>query len=124
MSSRIVRTWSGGMTPSTIAYPSSSRPASTPSTSAAVRTTMTLRCGAVRVATLNLFNNPHGRWADRESLVLAQARALDADVYAFQEVAARSGQLERLLDGLGAEYVGVSLDNPDPEGIKSLALVT
>lgn len=78
----------------------------------------------MRVATLNLFNNRFGRWEHREPLVIEQARALDADAYAFQEVAARSSQVDRLLDGLGPGYVAVRLENPDPASIKSLAVVT
>jgi endonuclease/exonuclease/phosphatase family metal-dependent hydrolase len=85
---------------------------------------MRIAMPALTVATLNLLNNPHGRWADREPLVIDQARALDADVYGFQEVAARSGQIERLLEGLGDDYVAVPLDNPDRGSIKSLAVLT
>jgi endonuclease/exonuclease/phosphatase family metal-dependent hydrolase len=76
------------------------------------------------VATLNLFNNEHGRWDDRAPLVHEQARALDADVLLFQEVAAGSDQVDGILDALGAGYVAVPLDNPDPDSIKSLAVVT
>jgi endonuclease/exonuclease/phosphatase family metal-dependent hydrolase len=76
------------------------------------------------VATLNLFNNEHGRWNDRAPLVHAQARALDADVLLFQEVAAGSDQVDGIVDALGDGYVAVPLDNPDPESIKSLAVVT
>ena len=68
---------------------------------------------AVRVATLNLLNNAHGRWADRERLVIEQGRALAADVYAFQEVDGRSDQVERLRAGLGDEYEAVALPHPD-----------
>ena len=78
----------------------------------------------VRVATLNLLNNPHGRWTDREQLVIDQARELDADLYAFQEVAAGTDQIERLRSGLGDAYRAVSLPNPDRSSIKSLAIVT
>jgi len=78
----------------------------------------------VRVATLNLLNNPHGRWQDREGLVLAQAREVDADVYAFQEVAARTDQVERVLAALGPDFAAVTLPNPDATSSKSLAIVT
>ena len=78
----------------------------------------------VRVATLNLLNNPHGRWDDREQLVIDQARALDADLYAFQEVAASTGQIERIRAGLGDGYRAIELPNPDRSSIKSLAIVT
>lgn len=78
----------------------------------------------MRLATLNLFNNPHGRWADREALVHEQASALDADVYAFQECDLGGEQVDRLLGALGDAYVAVRLRNPDPGSIKSLAVVT
>lgn len=78
----------------------------------------------VRVATLNLLNNPHGRWSDREGLVIEQAKALEADLYAFQEVAARTDQIDRIADGIGPGYRAVTLANPDPSSIKSLAIVT
>jgi endonuclease/exonuclease/phosphatase family metal-dependent hydrolase len=78
----------------------------------------------VRVATLNLLNNPHGRWDDRAELVIDQAREVDADLYAFQEVAADTDQVERLRAGLGEEFAAVSLPNPDRSSIKSLAIVT
>ena len=77
-----------------------------------------------RVATLNLLNNPHGRWPDREALVVDQARELDADVYAFQEVDAGSDQIARIVQALGSHYRDVACPNPAPESIKSLALVT
>ena len=79
---------------------------------------------SVRIATLNLLNNPHGRWVDREPLVTDQAQALDADVYAFQEVDVRSDQVDRIVAALGTEYTKVVLANPDPASIKSLAFVT
>jgi endonuclease/exonuclease/phosphatase family metal-dependent hydrolase len=78
----------------------------------------------VRLATLNLFNNAHGRWDDREALVHEQAAALDADVFAFQECDLASDQLQRLLDRLGPGYAAVELPNPNPRSIKSLAVVT
>ena len=78
----------------------------------------------VRLATLNLFNNPHGRWADREGLVHEQAAALDADVLAFQECDLTGEQLDRLVAALGPAYSAVRLRNPDPGSIKSLAVVT
>jgi len=77
-----------------------------------------------RVATLNLLNNPHGRWEDRERLVIDQARAIAADVYAFQEVAARTDQVERIRAGLGPAYRAVTLPNPDASSSKSLAIVS
>lgn len=78
----------------------------------------------VRVATLNLFNNPHGRWADREALVHEQAVALDADVLALQECDLAGDQVERLLAALGPTYTAVRLRNPNEASIKSLAVVT
>ena len=78
----------------------------------------------MRVATLNLFNNAHGRWADREALVHEQAVALEADVLALQECDLAGEQLDRILDALGPSYAAVRLPNPDPESIKSLAVVT
>jgi endonuclease/exonuclease/phosphatase family metal-dependent hydrolase len=78
----------------------------------------------VRLATLNLFNNEHGRWADRASLVHEQAAALGADAFAFQECDLANDQVERLLDHLGPEYSAVKLRNPDEGSIKSLAVVT
>jgi endonuclease/exonuclease/phosphatase family metal-dependent hydrolase len=78
----------------------------------------------VRLATLNLFNNEHGRWADRATLVHEQAATLDADVLAFQECDLGGDQVERMLDALGPAYSAVKLRNPDEESIKSLAVVT
>ena len=78
----------------------------------------------VRLATLNLFNNPHGRWADREPLVHAQAAALDADVLAFQECDLSGPQLDRIVEALGPSYSVVPMPNPDVGSIKSLAVVT
>lgn len=78
----------------------------------------------VRVATLNLFNNSHGRWADREPLVHEQAAALDADVLTFQECDVLSDQLDRLVAALGAAYTFVAEPNPNPGSGKSLAIVT
>lgn len=78
----------------------------------------------MRLATLNLFNNRHGRWADREALVHAQAAALDADVLCFQECDLAGSQLDRLVAALGPGYTAVRLPNPNPESIKSLAVVT
>jgi len=78
----------------------------------------------VTVATLNLFNNPHSRWPEREPLVHAQARALDADVYLLQEVDAASTQIARMTEALGTGYTAVTLANPTEGSIKSLAVIT
>jgi endonuclease/exonuclease/phosphatase family metal-dependent hydrolase len=78
----------------------------------------------VRLVTLNLFNNEHGRWADRAPLVQEQAAALDADGFAFQECDLTGDQIERIVDHLGPGYNAVTLRNPDPDSIKSLAVVT
>ena len=78
----------------------------------------------MRLATLNLFNNEHGRWADRERLVHEQAKAVDADVLAFQECDLAGGQVERLVEALGPGYDAVPLANPSEGSIKSLAIVT
>ena len=78
----------------------------------------------LRVATLNLFNNPHGRWADREGLVHEQAVALDADVLALQECDLAGDQVDRLLAALGPAYAAVRLRNPDAASIKSLAVIS
>ena len=78
----------------------------------------------LRVATLNLFNNVHGRWPDREALVHEQAAALDADVLALQECDLRSEQVDRLVAALGPGYEAVRLHNPDAGSIKSLAVIT
>ena len=78
----------------------------------------------MRLATLNLFNNAHGRWADREALVHEQAAAIDADVLAFQECDLAGEQIDRLLAALGPSYAAVRLRNPDPGSIKSLAVAT
>ena len=78
----------------------------------------------MRLATLNLFNNLHGRWADREALVHEQAIALDADVLAFQECDLGGDQVDRLVGALGSRYSAVRLPNPDPTSIKSLAVVS
>jgi len=80
--------------------------------------------GDLRVATLNLFNNPHGRWAEREPLVHAQARALGPDVLLLQEVDQHGDQVDRLLATMGDGWAAVVLPNPDPESIKSLAVCT
>jgi endonuclease/exonuclease/phosphatase family metal-dependent hydrolase len=78
----------------------------------------------VRLATLNLFNNAHGRWADRAPLVHEQAAALAADVFAFQECDLAGGQVDEIVEHLGPGYTAVRLRNPDPDSIKSLAVVT
>lgn len=79
----------------------------------------------VRVATLNLFNNAAGRWPDRADLVVEQAKALDADVFAFQECDLDGGrQVAAIADALGPDYELVPLQNPAPRSIKSLAVVT
>ncbi len=76
------------------------------------------------VATLNLFNNRHGRWADREPLVAGQARELDADVFTFQEVDLRSDQVDRLAALLGDDYQVVTRGGTAPGTSKALAVVT
>ena len=76
------------------------------------------------MVTLNLFNNDHGRWRDREPLVHEQAVALDADVFTFQECDVDGGQLGRLVDALGDGYTAVPQRNPTPGSRKSLAVVT
>jgi endonuclease/exonuclease/phosphatase family metal-dependent hydrolase len=78
----------------------------------------------VRVATLNLFNNAAGRWPDRRPLVVEQAVALDADVYAFQECDLDGDQVAAVVAALGGSYTFVPLRNPAPGSIKSLAVVT
>lgn len=78
----------------------------------------------VRVATLNLFNNAAGRWGDRAALVVEQALALDADVYAFQECDLSEGQVTLVADALGMRYELVTLPNPSPRSIKSLAVIS
>ena len=78
----------------------------------------------MRLATLNLFNNAHGRWVDREPLVHEQAAALDADVLAFQECDLSGPQVDRLVASLGPDYTAVRLPNPDPASIKSLAVIS
>lgn len=78
----------------------------------------------VRVATLNLFNNDHGRWSERETLVHEQAAALDADVLALQECDVHGDQLPRLVEALGPGHRAVVGRNPTPGSRKSLAVVT
>ena len=80
----------------------------------------------VRVVTLNLFNNAAGRWPDRVGLVIEQARALDADVFTFQEcdLSEDGGQVRAVAAALGDGYELVPLPNPAPDSIKSLAVVT
>lgn len=78
----------------------------------------------VRVATLNLFNNDHGRWSEREALVHEQAAALDADVLTLQECDVHGDQLPRLVDALGEGYRAIVGHNPTPGSRKSLAVVT
>ena len=78
----------------------------------------------LRLATLNLFNNEHGRWVDREALVHEQAAALDADVLALQECDLAGDQIDRLVDALGPSYSAVRLRNPDSSSIKSLTVVS
>src|SRR3954451_21753233 len=78
----------------------------------------------MRLATLNLFNNAHGRWRDRAPLVHEQAAALDADVFAFQECDLRGDQIDQIVDHLGPSYSAITLRNPDPVSIKSLGVVT
>ena len=78
----------------------------------------------MRLATLNLFNNAHGRWSDREALVHEQAAAVDADVLAFQECDLGGEQVDRLLGALGPSYAAVRLRNPAADSIKSLAVVS
>ena len=79
---------------------------------------------AVRVATLNLLNNAHGRWTDRQPLVIDQAVALAADIYAFQEVDQHGTQIDDVRAALGDGYRSVVFPNPDAGSIKSLAVVT
>lgn len=78
----------------------------------------------VRVATLNLFNNPAGRWPERLPLVAEQAVALDADVLAFQECDLVGEQVRAVADALGPAYTFVPLANPSAGSIKSLAICT
>lgn len=78
----------------------------------------------VRVATLNLFNNTAGRWAERLPLVAEQAVALDADVLAFQECDLAGDQVRSVADTLGPTYTFVPLANPSAGSIKSLAICT
>lgn len=78
----------------------------------------------VRVATLNLFNNPAGRWDERVGLVADQAVELDADVLAFQECDLEGPQVRSVAAALGESYTLVPLANPAPGSIKSLALAT
>lgn len=78
----------------------------------------------LRIATLNLFNNAHGRWRDREATVHQQAAELDADVLVFQECDVRGDQLPRLLGALGPAYRLVVGENPTPGSRKSLAVMS
>lgn len=78
----------------------------------------------LRVATLNLFNNPAGRWDERAALVADQAVELDADVLAFQECDLEGPQVRSVAAALGDGYTLVPLANPSPGSIKSLAVAT
>src|SRR5688500_12464351 len=78
----------------------------------------------VRVATLNLFNNPAGRWDDRVGLVAEQAIELEADVLALPECDLEGPQVRDVVAALGETYEFVPLANPSPGSIKSLAVVT
>lgn len=71
------------------------------------------------VATLNLFNDPGGRWDERAPLVASQLAALAPDVIAFQEVS-DAAQVEALAAALpGSRAVTV----PHPT-IKSLSVLS
>jgi endonuclease/exonuclease/phosphatase family metal-dependent hydrolase len=81
------------------------------------------------VATLNLFNDPHGRWPVRAPLVERGVVALAPDVLCLQEVDADSGQVEGLVDAAnrgipGEPYTAVTMPNPDSKSVKSLAVLT
>ena len=81
------------------------------------------------LATLNLFNNAHGRWPERVPLVTAQLLDLMPDVVTLQEVQARTDQIPLLVEALNGAagddaYAAVTMPNPKGESIKSLAVLT
>jgi endonuclease/exonuclease/phosphatase family metal-dependent hydrolase len=81
------------------------------------------------ITTLNLFNNRHGRWPERAPLVAAGVVALEPDVLCVQEVDPRSEQIAALVEAVnrgipGDPYAAVTMPNPDPKSIKSLAVLT
>lgn len=83
----------------------------------------------VTIATLNIFNNPHGRWVEREPLIAKQLAELAPDVCAFQEVDRFGDRAAAVIQQtnreLGEErYAMHLLANPSPASIKSLAIAT
>ncbi len=81
------------------------------------------------VSTLNLFNHPHGRWRERAPLVARDVVALAPDILCLQEVDPHSDQIAALVEAAnrdvpGDPYTAVTMPNPDPKSIKSLAVLT
>lgn len=83
----------------------------------------------VTIATLNIFNNPHGRWSEREPVIAAQLAALRPDACAFQEVDRAGSRVAAIVAQanreLGEErYAMHVMPNPSPTSIKSLAVAS
>lgn len=83
----------------------------------------------VTIATLNIFNNPHGRWSEREPVIAAQLAVLRPDACAFQEVDRAGSRVAAVVAQanreLGEErYAMHVMPNPSPTSIKSLAVAT
>lgn len=73
----------------------------------------------MRIATLNLLNHEESWWDDRERMIATEAAELAPDIHCFQEV----DRLDVIADALQPAEV-VEYRNPDPDSIKSLAVVT
>jgi len=83
----------------------------------------------VTIATLNIFNNAHGRWVERGPLIAEQLAALAPDVCAFQEVDRFGDRVAEVVSHanrmLGEDrYFMHLLANPQATSIKSLAVAS
>ena len=74
------------------------------------------------LVTLNVFNNPDSRAAEREPLIVGELERLDPAIVCLQEVDLDAAQVQRWAEAL--DYRAFHLPNPGAAGgIKSLAML-
>ena len=73
------------------------------------------RCGALRVVTLNLWQQ-YGAWAQRRRLLITGLRTLQPDVVAFQE-SIKNDDYDQVSDLLGPGFLIVHQQHRDADGM-------